>query len=787
MKQFFQIALLITVCTFNTLHAQKLAPLTVEKIMRDPSKWIGNSPANIHWSEDSKTIYFDWNPDKNLSDSLYSYSVDDRKIHKVSQNERKKLPAMDGVYNRIYTQKVFLKDGDIFVLDCKSMMVRQITNTTEREISPVFSGDEQSIIFEKGNNLYSFRLSGGMLSQLTDFKSGTKKEDDKPDAQQKYLKQDQVAMFEVLKERKDKKDAGKKISEAEKPKHPKEIYLGDKQVTSQQLSPDTRFVTYKLVQTDKSAKNTIVPNYVTESGFTEDISARTKVGAPGSDYEFWVYDIQKDTARKVEMKEIAGLKDQPDYLRDYPGRDTIWNKTERKVVVMGPFWSGNGKNALVVVRSLDSKDRWIMAFNPDSLSLRLLDRQRDEAWVGGPGVGGYPLSAGEIGWINDETIYFQSEATGYSHLYSANLVSGKKNQLTDGKFEVLNVHLSKDKKTFYLTTNEAHPGEQHFYSMDVAGGERRKLTQATGAHDITISPDETRLAARYSNSNTPWELFVMDNKMGAKPEQITKSTTQEFQSYPWRLAKIVTIKASDGADIYARVYEPKKSNGRAVIFVHGAGYLQNAHKWWSQYFREYMFHNLLTDKGYTVLDLDYRGSAGYGRDWRTGIYRFMGGKDLTDNTDGAKWLVEKYGIGSKKIGIYGGSYGGFITLMGLFTTPDVFTAGAALRPVTDWAAYNHPYTANILNEPQSDSLAYRKSSPIYHAAGLKNSLLICHGMVDVNVHYQDVVRLSQRLIELGKNNWELASYPMEDHGFVEPSSWTDEYKRILKLFEEKLK
>jgi dipeptidyl aminopeptidase/acylaminoacyl peptidase len=86
-----------------------------------------------------------------------------------------------------------------------------------------------------------------------------------------------------------------------------------------------------------------------------------------------------------------------------------------------------------------------------------------------------------------------------------------------------------------------------------------------------------------------------------------------------------------------------------------------------------------------------------------------------------------------------------------------------------------------LNEPQKDSIAYRRSSPIYHAAGLKNRLLICHGMVDVNVHFQDVVRLSQRLIELKKENWELAAYPMEDHGFVEPTSWMDEYKRIFKL------
>jgi dipeptidyl aminopeptidase/acylaminoacyl peptidase len=124
--------------------------------------------------------------------------------------------------------------------------------------------------------------------------------------------------------------------------------------------------------------------------------------------------------------------------------------------------------------------------------------------------------------------------------------------------------------------------------------------------------------------------------------------------------------------------------------------------------------------------------------------------------------------------------------MAMFTTPDVFAAGAALRPVTDWAHYNHPYTSNILNLPQSDLEAYRRSSPIYHAAGLKGALLIAHGMVDVNVHYQDSVRLAQKLIELRKENWELAGYPVEDHGFERETSWADQYKRILKLFETNL-
>ena len=230
----------------------------------------------------------------------------------------------------------------------------------------------------------------------------------------------------------------------------------------------------------------------------------------------------------------------------------------------------------------------------------------------------------------------------------------------------------------------------------------------------------------------------------------------------------------------------RKRKQRRSHLVHGAGYLQNVDYWWSYYYHEFMFNNLLADKGYTVIDIDYRASAGYGRNWRTGIYRYMGGKDLDDEVDAARFLVKEYGIDSTRIGMYGGSYGGFMTLMALFTQPAVFKAGAALRPVTDWSHYNHGYTSAILNEPFNDSIAYQRSSPINFAAGLQNHLLICHGMVDENVHFQDAVRLAQRLIELGKNNWELAAYPVEDHGFVEPSSWTDEYKRILKLFDDNL-
>ncbi|MFQ5674992.1 MAG: S9 family peptidase, partial [bacterium] len=436
--------------------------------------------------------------------------------------------------------------------------------------------------------------------------------------------------------------------------------------------------------------------------------------------------------------------------------------------------------------SLDNKDRWCASLDLPSGKLTPFEHQHDDAWIAGPNIG-WGFSPGLVGWMPDnKRVWFCSEQSGYSHLYVINPESGEKKALTKGDFEIYNPQLSRDKKNWYFGANKVHPGVRHFYRMPLEGGQWETLTSMEGRNDAVISPDGKKLAVRYSFINKPPELYIQKARPKSTPKQLTISTTEEWRKYPWRVAEIVQIPARDGAKPYARFYRPKNPNGAAVIFVHGAGYLQNAHKWWSSYFREYMFHNLLVDKGYTVLDIDYRASAGYGRNWRTAIYRFMGGKDLDDQVDGAKWLVNEQGIDPKRIGIYGGSYGGFLTFMAMFTAPDVFVAGASLRPVTDWAHYNHPYTSNILNIPQADTVAYRRSSPIYHAEGLKGHLLICHGMVDTNVHFQDTVRLVQRLIELGKENWEVAIYPVENHGFREPSSWTDEYRRILKLFETTL-
>ncbi len=755
--------------------------------------FTGYLPEDIQWSEDSKTVYFTWNPDRELLRSLYKINIKGLDPVKVSPDEKKLIPATQGDYSHDFSQKVYSKDGDIFLYSVKSNNLQQITNTLENERSPVFTADEKKIIYRKGDNLYSWTITGGFTNQLTHFTSQKPLKEDRISDQDIWLKEEELMLFGVLSERKEKREVEEENEKSLRPGGPCEINIQGKRLLSLDLSPNQKYAVFRLSSSQESQYGTEIPDYVTESGYMKQLNARPKVGTPEPDCELGVYDLEKDTVYYVEARQIPGIFDKPLFLKDYIPADSSFAEqysTPRKVIYLEPIFSEKGDRALVVIRSLDNKDRWIMLLNMQNGTLDLLDRQRDEAWISGPGIGIWNHEKGNVGWLGDDvTVWFQSEESGYSQLYTVNSETGTKRQLTSGSWEIYEANLSKDGKYFYLTANREGPADRHFYRLSIDDTTLVRYTQNPGNYEVKVSPDEKMLAVRYSYSNQPWELYLMPNRPGVKPQQITHSTTEAFERYPWRDPEIIQFEARDGERVSARLYKPDQpvEGGPAVLFVHGAGYLQNAHHWWSQYFHEYMFHNFLVDRGYTVLDIDYRGSEGYGRDWRTGIYRHMGGKDLTDQVDGARYLIDNLKVDPKRIGIYGGSYGGFITIFAMFKYGEVFKCGAALRSVTDWAHYNHPYTSDILNTPVEDSLAYKRSSPIYYADGLQGELLMLHGVIDTNVQFQDVVRLSQKLIELGKENWNLAVFPLEDHSFKEPSSWADEYRRIFDLFERNLK
>lgn len=801
--------------------------LTIDNIMRG-SELIGYEPRAVHWSPDSQRVYFQWKQASEPREKDYDTYVVNRDgsgLKKLTEEEAKAGPPLFGEVSKDKKMTVFVDSGDVFIYDNVANQRRQITATSEAETNAHFTRDQKHIYFTRANNLYVMSLETGSLVQMTEITSGGAAPSPAPIAgggggfgrgqgqgggqraqtgeaaqqrgteSQEYLKKEERDLLDVIKRRAEKRQQDEEKRKREHPRKPFQLAARQSAVNLQ-LSPDEKSVIVTVNEQGEGSKNTVVPNFVTESSYTEDIGSRSKVGDSQNHSRLAIVNVDNgevkwvDHGQKLAPTTAERGSDQREGEARGPqvnGRGAQGGRAneprDRDVQLSQPLWSEDGTKAILAARAADNKDRWVLALDPATGKTRVIVNEHDDAWVDGPG-------AFTLGWMKDnQHLYFQSERSGYAHLYTTAYEGGEPKQLTSGKWEVTGVAMSEDKSRFFLTTSEVHPGERQFYTMPAEGGERTRITAMPGANQAFVSPDEKMLATIYSYSNKPPELYIQENKPGATAVKVTSSPAPEFWTYPWIDPPIITFKARDGADVYARFYKPKnfKKGGPAVIFVHGAGYAQNVHRYWSSYFREYMFHHFLMENGYTVMDVDYRASSGYGRDWRTAIYRHMGAKDLDDQVDAAKWLVSEQGVDAKRIGIYGGSYGGFITLMAMFTQPDVFAAGAALRPVTDWAHYNHPYTSNILNVPQKDAEAYKQSSPIYFAQGLKGALLICHGMVDTNVHFQDTVRLVQRLIELRKTGWELAVFPVEDHGFVEPTSWADEYKRIFKLFEDNLK
>lgn len=763
--------------SFNFAFCQ--TQLKLEDIMKG-EEFIGFQPENATWSLDNETIYFEWNPNKEIGKSTYFWKKGMKEPQKATPEEA----AFYGnnFITNDYKTYYYIQNGGLYSYQPLTKIKKRIFQNSNY-ISNLSLGKKEGIIFiEQTGNIIKINSKTGSFEQITNFSKNKTREEIKKE--KSFLSDQQEELFQFIKDSEKRKEWYNAKNKLVKKNFPKSFGTG-KNIQNLSPNPNEKFVTF-TEGTEPDAKSEIMERWITNDGYNQSENSKDKVSLKNLyPIRFGIYNTEKDSAYFVDFSKLNGIKIQPKYFEDYKKE----NKEERYISFGKTSYSKDGNYAILDIRSQDNKDRWIVNLNLEKGTFEEIDHQHDEAWIGGPGIPSYSYLGKNLDFLGDNsTIYFQSEKTGFSHLYTYNLAKKELKQITSGNWEVRDVTLSKDKKNFYLSTNTTHPGNRDFYKISVDGGKMIPIFTEDGNHEVSLSPDEKKLLVRYSYKNKPWEIYWSNNVPNAKKTQITSSLTPEFKNYNWQKPEIISFSANDGKTIYARLYQPDNTvkNNAAIIFVHGAGYLQNAHNWWSNYFREYMFHNLLIEKGFTVLDIDYRASDGYGRDHRTGIYRFMGDKDLSDQIDGKNLLVSKYGIDTKKVGIYGGSYGGFITLMALLTKPGEFKAGAALRSVTDWAHYNHGYTGNILNFPETDPDAYKKSSPIYYANNLQDQLLMLHGMVDDNVEYKDIVRLSQRFIELGKKNWTLASYPVESHGFKETYSWVDEYRRILEHFEKNL-
>ncbi|PCI70106.1 MAG: S9 family peptidase [Gammaproteobacteria bacterium] len=779
----------------------------LEKIMSDPD-WMGASPQNPVWSLNSQTIYYQQKAKSHTHRNKLKLDLSQANIQKQNavllESGEALLNVASAGADLSPNNKlgVFEYQGDIYLISLHDEKITPLTKDYAKQSSVSFV-NARTISYFINHDIYLMDIKTGISTQIASFNLS-----EDPDKKEKedYLQQSQPRLLEFLSNKQAEKTFQEQREKQQLINKDIQWYLGEKQsIKTFRLSPDANWLVLGLVKKELDGKSDNMPEFVTESGYVNNRKVRSLVGTDEPTTEtFYLVDFANHKKNKMDLSKLPGISDDPlAKLRKKAAKKIGYKfeplKGNRAVYAyewggnQGVEWTGNSSKVAIILFSYDNKDRWIVSFDTKKKQLNTAHWLSDEAWVN-------DWTFNEFGWLPDnQTLYYLSEEDGYSHLYIKN---GKRRarQVTKGAFEVSDLTVSQNGKNIYYRANKKHPGIHEIYVADLSNRTNEAITNLGGKNDYVLSPDENQIIISHSSLTKMPELFLKSlADLTKEPKQLTYTMSREFLTKPWQAPEIIAIKSSEvESPIYSRLYQPINRNRNtnsdsqtgkrpAVMFVHGAGYLQNSHQGWSGYFREFMFHNYLTSKGYVVLDMDYRASKGYGRDWRTAIYQKMGTPELQDLKDGAKWLVDNMNVDANKIGVYGGSYGGFMTFMALFKEPDLFAAGAALRPVTDWVHYNHGYTSNILNTPQVDPDAYERSSPIEFASGLNKPLLICHGMVDDNVFFKDSVRLVQKLIELKKTKYfETAIYPVEAHGFRAPSSWLDEYTRIDMLFDEHL-
>ena len=667
--------------------------LTVDSIMRGP-KLVGTAPSAIRWSRDSSKVYFSWQKATDERSATYQVNRDGTGLKQMTPEEIRGIVApQTGRFDRSRKRVLAVESGDVVVYDANGGSRRQVTRTSVTESNPRWARNDTAVTFVRDGNLFIMSLDATpadavAFAQLTDIVSaepapaaaaagagaraggggqrgggagaaagrGAGGAGTTQTEAQRLLAEQERALIEFLKNQQGGRGGGAAQggggraggpgggAPAATPVPIARLNLTERQnVLDLQLSPDEKYVWVGVNErAEGTARGQDTPNYVTSSSYPEMIPGRPNVGDVQGRRMLAILDVRANKTVWADAAAFAGVERKAKPTDADVPRILNW---------AAPDVSEDGAYGVVAVRSQDNKDRWYVTVDPATGKASIIDWLHDDAWIREQSVGGGGLGGGAgIAWLPDNKRFvFLSERTGYMQMYSVDMSAAQPaaKALTSGKWEVTDARLSNDRKTVFLTTNEVHPGERHFYTMSVDGGALTKITSMTGSNEATISPDEKALAIVFSYSNKPPELFTMALAPGAKAVQVTTTPSDEWSAFKWIDPKVITYKTRDGQDVYARLFTPEMMGAKrdpkkpAVIFVHGAGYLQNAHKYWSTYYREYMFHNILASRGYVVLDPDYRASSGYGRDWRTAIYRHMGGKDLEDIVDGAKYLVDK--------------------------------------------------------------------------------------------------------------------------------------------------
>ncbi len=764
------------------VSAQSSEKLTIERMYRDP-RLTGVSPRGMRWAPGGGNLAFIWNSEGEGFYDIYLYNARRGKVRKVteaaaisgsnktvlSKAELDRLSTLrrkgKGIFSYLWSPDgksiLFPLRGDLYLLDVGSGGVRRLFRTEVSETDPAFSPDGGKIAFIRSNDLWMIDIESGTTVQLTDSGCET-------------------------------------------------LYngMGD-------------YVDYEEVGVDRAYWWS--PDGSKIAYFQTDVSTVSELLIP--DYRGRFVEVRK------QARPVAGGKNGLKRLGilDIETEETVWINpgVRRDEYIPQVHWHPCGDKLLLLSEPRNLKELNFLAADPEDGSTDTLFTINDSKWVN--------IHNTMIHWGDDGNVfYFTSEENGWNHIYRYGWESGEISQLTDGPWQVTSIQLIEDDGDIWYTSTETGPAERHLFRL-TDDGEKYKVTPDEGWYSASLSDDAKNIAVVYSNPLCPPDIYMLESAKGERfkgspkvsgaagsgngvggvsfrskwslpggLERVTGSPADDLDMIDIALPVYFTLPSEfDGKTIYAlAIFPPEIKNADieglisgdyrgdcekkfpAIISVHGGGYSQSITKGWR--WRALFDTYLVNNKKYIILDLDYRGSSGYGRDWRTDIYLDIGGPDLEDEITGLNFLKTLPVVDPDKIGIWGWSYGGYMTTMAMLKYPEAFKAGAAVAPVNKWQNYDTHYTEERLGIPAEQEEAYKRANPLSFAGDLKNHLLIIHGMRDDNVHFQDTVQLVDKMIESGVD-FEVMFYPGGKHGIRADASRIHLFRKITRHFERYLR
>jgi dipeptidyl-peptidase 4 len=389
-------------------------------------------------------------------------------------------------------------------------------------------------------------------------------------------------------------------------------------------------------------------------------------------------------------------------------------------------------------------------------------------------------------FLGPDRFLWASERTGYRHLYIYGTDGKQRAQLTSGDWEVDNVAgIDERRERVFYTSTEASPIERQLYVVGFDGSGKRRLSEGEGTHAAKLSPNGSYFMDDYSNVSSPIRsvLYTDDGKQVTVYREANRTAIDEYDLRP---VENLSMKTADGTVLYAHLIKPAGFQaGRkypAIVMVYGGPDVQRVTNAWSGL----SWDQVLAQRGFVIWALDNRGSKGRGHAFESAIYHNMGAQEFSDQKEGIQYLVSMGFVDPQRIGLYGWSYGGYMTLYTVTHAPGLIKAAIAGAPVTNWRNYDSIYTERYMGLPEENAAGYKTSSPAEAAAGMGDTrLLILHNIEDDNVHFQNTVQMASALENAGKMFF-MVVYPEKTHG-VTGLPHKQLLNQTTKFFEDNLK